>query len=77
MKLQLSKSEPQNIECRISNLEGWKHSRSAGVRAACRLIFFKTDSRHTFDIRFFDSFFSDWTGRFLRPAAGLTPAPSF
>ena len=29
-------SEPQNIEYRISNVEGWDRSRSAGACAACR-----------------------------------------
>jgi hypothetical protein len=35
------KSELQNIEYRISNVEGWNRSRNAGACAACRSDFFK------------------------------------
>ena len=43
MKIHEAKSEPQNIECRMSNVEGW-------FRFA-QSFFYKIDRIHSFDIR--------------------------
>mgnify|MGYP001814137686 FL=1 len=63
--------EPQIIECRITNYEGWNRFAKSIIK--------QTEYIHsTFDVErsMFISFFYDQTGRFFWPAAGLTPETS-
>ena len=60
--------EPQIIECRITNYEGWNRFAKSIIK--------QTEYIHsTFDVErsMFISFFYDQTGRVFWPAAGLTP----